>query len=158
MRQVNRPPVYIALATDVDVDRIVEIEQEAFSPPWTRGDFLSELEREDSFFIVAIEKAEEPSPCLGFAVVRQVGDDGELLKIAAFKGVRRCGVGDLLMNAVLGHASEKAFKSVFLEVRSSNAPAIALYEKHDFMPLRTRKDYYDNPTEDAVVMVNLLSR
>jgi len=148
---------YVALASEIDIERIFEIEQNAFSPPWTRGDFAAEINRDDSFFIVAVEKTEEPSPCLGFAVMRQVADDGELLKIAVCEQERRRSIGGLLMSAVLGQAEKKELSSVFLEVRVSNTAAIALYEKHGFKLLRTRKDYYNNPVEDAIVMVNILS-
>ena len=95
----------------------------------------------------------ESSHCiLGYAVLRQVGDDGELLKIAVDKQLRRKGVGALLMATVLEHAAEKAFESVFLEVRESNTAAIKLYEKYSFKVIRVRKDYYNDPVEDALIM------
>jgi len=131
--------------------------QEAISPNWTSDAFLSEMRKSDSFFLVALDDAmvdnETGSPrCMGFAVVRQVGDDGELLQIAVDKSARRSGIGSLLMEAVLDYAAKNAMHSIFLEVRSSNVAAITLYEKNGFEPVRTRKDYYDNPVEDALVM------
>jgi len=158
--------VKITLATKVDISQILEIEKEAFSPPWTHNALLNELSKDDSYFIIAKENTTklssivEPSPAcraqhtiLGFALMRQVGDDGELLKIATDKTARRKGVGDLLMTAVLDKAKSNAFPSVFLEVRSSNTAAIRLYEKHGFKTIRIRKDYYTDPIEDAVILV-----
>ena len=165
--------VKIRLASEEDISQIIEIEQEANMPPWTHGALLSELYNDESFFIVAVkdttepspcaatglsfftDKAEEPSPCFikGFALLRQVGDDGELLKIAVEKESRACGIGGLLMSAVLKHAAEKKHTSVFLEVRSGNTSAIRLYEKHGFRTVRVRKDYYCDPVEDAIVMI-----
>jgi len=130
------------------MERVFEIEREAISPPWSYEALLEELKREDSFFIVALDDA---AP-LAYAVLRRVGDDGELLRIATRKDSRRGGVGDLLMSAVLEYARENAFNSIFLEVRSGNTAAIGLYEKHGFSPVRVREEYYDNPIEDAVVM------
>jgi len=157
--------VNIRIATEEDISQILEIEQEAMMPPWTHGALLSEIYKEDSYFAVAVEdtadlsffveKAENLSPCFikGFAILRQVGDDGELLKIAVEKASRGCGVGGLLMSAVLGHAAGKKYTSVFLEVRKSNTDALRLYEKHGFKEVRIRKDYYIDPIEDAVIMV-----
>ena len=149
--------IKIAYASEKDVPRIVEIMQDAVSPIWTSDAFLSEMRKSDSFFLVALDDAvvenETGSPrCMGFAVVRQVGDDGELLQIAVDRSTRRCGIGSLLIAAVLDYSAKNALHSVFLEVRSSNVAAISLYEKNGFEPVRTRKDYYDNPTEDAIVM------
>ena len=146
-----------AYASVKDLQRILEIMQEAISPNWTSDAFLSEMRKSDSFFLVALDDAmvdnETGSPrCMGFAVVRQVGDDGELLQIAVDKSARRSGIGSLLMEAVLDYAAKNAMHSIFLEVRSSNVAAITLYEKNGFEPVRTRKDYYDNPVEDALVM------
>jgi len=150
--------IRIAYASENDVPRIVEIMQDAVSPIWTSDAFLSEMRKNDSLFLVALDDEivgiETGSPrCTGFAVVRQVGDDGELLQIAVDSSARRCGIGDSLMAAILEYAADNVLPSVFLEVRSSNSAAIGLYEKHGFKPVRTRKDYYDDPTEDAVVMV-----
>jgi len=135
------------------LERVLEIEQGAISPPWSSEALLDEMSRDDSYFVVAVNQAGEPSPCLvGFAFLRQVGDDGELLHIAVDTTSRGCGVGDALMSAVFKHATENALKSVFLEVRSSNNTAIRLYEKHGFSTVRIRKDYYDKPVEDALIM------
>ena len=143
--------VKIRLATEDDILRILEIEQEANSPPWTHGSFLSELYKDDSCFVVAVDSF-DTSTIVGFAILSQVGDDGELLKIAVEGTSRGCGVGDLLMISVLEYSVENTFKSIFLEVRKSNTPAINLYKKHGFKNVRTRKDYYDSPVEDAVIM------
>ena len=145
-------------ATENDISQILEIEREAISPPWTHGALLSEIYKDDSFFVVAANGANDSSLCpvLGFAVLRRVGDDGELLQIAVDRKARRIGVGSLLMADVLDYAEKSALKSVFLEVRRSNTAAIGLYKKHGFTSVRIRKDDYNDPVEDAVVMVKTL--
>ena len=151
--------IKIRLTALEDLSRIFEIEQEAMSPPWSYESFEEELSRTDSFFVVATGSTIEPPPCAdvprvcGYATVRQVGDDGELLKIAVDKTARGNGVGDLLMEAALDHTEENGFKAVFLEVRVGNIAATRLYEKHGFKSMRIRKDYYNEPFEDAIVMV-----
>jgi len=151
--------ISITLAIEDYIPQIYKIEREAISPPWTREDLLGEINKDDSHFIVAVKekKTDEPSPCLvGFAILRQVGDDGELLQIAVDKSSQRCGIGSLLMKASLKYAKENMLKSVFLEVRKGNETAVRLYQRHGFQSLRIRKSYFDNPTEDALIMVKAL--
>ena len=165
--------IRVAQATENDLPQVLEIMREAISPVWTSKALLSEIHKGDSHFIVAVDEAivdacavvgeaDEPTPCVtavvGFAVIRQVGTDGELLQIAVDKSARGRGVGDLLMGASLDYAKDNALDSVFLEVRGSNTAAVGLYEKHGFKPVRTRKDYYDSPVEDALVMTRGIVR
>ena len=140
--------VSVVLANEEDIGRILEIEAEAISPPWTHGALLGEIYRDDSFFAVA----SEDGVCQGFIILRCMADEGELLQIAVDKTARRRGIADLLTKAALRFADESTLKAVFLEVRKSNYAAIALYNKHGFCPVRVRKDYYCEPIEDAVVM------
>jgi len=143
-------------AAEADMPRILEIEREAISPPWTHGALLGEIYREDSFFAVAsgagAGDGSVPRAVIGFVVLRRMGDEGELLQVAVDKSARRGGAADALMAAALRFAEGHAMGSVFLEVRKGNEAALALYKKHGFEPVRTRKGYYSDPVEDAVVM------
>ena len=140
--------IRVLKAAEEYLPRILEIMRDAISPIWTESALLSEMQKAESYFIVAIDE----KTVVGFAVVRPVGDDGELLQIAVDKSVRRSGVGDLLMTAVLEYASINTLKSTLLEVRKGNEAAVRLYEKHGFKALRIRKDYYNDPIEDALIM------
>jgi len=150
--------IFTRLATEEDIPRIIEIENEAISPPWTHGSLLNEIYNDDSFCVIAVEaaeKAEEETArpdILGFAILRQVGDDAELLQIAVDRLARRGGVGNKLMEAVLDYAAEKGYLKVFLEVRCTNKAAVFLYKKHWFKSVRIRKGYYTDPIEDAYIM------
>jgi len=155
----------IRAAAEDDIPRILEIEREAISPPWSHGALLGEIYRERSLFAVAGESypvtdGEKPRTAFavneavnGFIILRQMGDEGELLQIAVDRAKRRRGTADLLIGAALQYAKDNELKSVYLEVRKSNEAAVALYKKHGFISVRQRKDYYSNPVEDAVVMV-----
>jgi len=164
--------ITITIAKEEHLPQILRILRETISPEWTYDAFLSEMQKSDSLFLVAVDETGEPSPCLqpplqfaapssteedytvvGFAVFRQVGDDGELLQIAVDGAVRRRGVGDSLMTTTLDYAKTNALNSVFLEVREGNVAAVRLYRKHGFEIVRVRKDYYNNPVEDALVMI-----
>jgi len=147
----------IKAAAEEYISGILAIEQEAIAPPWTHGALLGEIYRDDSFFAVAIASERTStigsSPIAGFVILRQMSEDeSELLQIAVDEASRRCGTADMLMGAALRFAEERSLKSIFLEVRKSNEAALALYKKHGFLPVRSRKDYYSDPIEDAVVM------
>jgi ribosomal-protein-alanine N-acetyltransferase len=141
--------IVIEAAAEEDISRILEIEHEAFSPPWTHGALLGIGDESERIKHVRI---------LGFIILRCMGDEGELLQIAVDKAARRRGVADALMGAALRFAGECSIGSVFLEVRKSNEAALRLYEKHGFRPVRLRKDYYSSPVEDAVVMARSMDR
>ena len=78
-------------------------------------------------------------------------DEGNLDNIAVAPAYRRQGVADALLSVVTGFGREHLSR-LMLEVRASNAPAIALYEKYGFAAVGRRKNYYDAPREDAVLM------
>ena len=158
---------YIRQAEEEDIERILEIERESISPPWTHGALLSEIYRDDSFVAVAVtarggsvavaeyEPRSVPpcSPIQGFVILRRVADEGELFQIAVGKAARRTGIADALMAAALRYAGKSSLRSIYLEVRKGNAAAFSLYKKHGFNQLRQRKDYYNDPVEDAIVMM-----
>ena len=141
--------ITISQATQDNLARISEIDRESISPPWSDTSFAAELENPDSIFLVAAEDGKT----LGFIILRRVSiDEGEVFRIAVDRSARQRAVGDMLMRAALQYASENALRTLYLEVRESNKAAIALYLKYGFVETGRRKDYYDNPTEDAFIM------
>ena len=116
--------------------------------PWSEGLFRDALECPDTVLLVA-EK--EDGTVLGYAVLSAVLDEGSLDNIAVAPHCRRRGVADALLSALTLFGRER-LSVLFLEVRASNYPAVALYEKHGFVPVGRRKDYYDAPREDAILM------
>lgn len=156
----DKTNIRIIQATEDDIPRISEIEQESNTPPWTHGSLLNELYNEDSFFIVADKQLQsdiqnesnQHYSIIGYALLRRIDNAGEILKVAVEKSHRRTGIGELLIKSCLDYAKNNSMESVILEVRKSNTPAIKLYDKHGFKPIRTRKDYYTNPLEDAIIM------
>ena len=141
-------------AGEPDLPRILEIDREAITPPWTELDMQSELKRTDSAFIAATEHG--GVSVAGFIVLRRVSvDEGEVFRIAVDKAARRRGLGGMLMRAALQYADENAIKTLYLEVRESNKAAIALYRNHGFVETGKRKDYYNDPVEDAIIMTRL---
>jgi len=143
--------IRIIRATQEHLPGILKIGQELISSAWTHDFLLNELANGDSKFYIAIKQGD--TSVLGFIIVRTVGDDGEILQIAVDKSKQRRGIGEFLIGAAVDYAAENNLESIFLEVRVSNTAAEGLYRKHGFETVRLRKDYYNDPVEDALVMV-----
>jgi ribosomal-protein-alanine N-acetyltransferase len=89
---------------------------------------------------------------VGFVAARQVADQAEILNIAVDRNFRRKGVATALLLAALDKFRRSAITTVFLELRDSNHPARALYERNGFVASGRRKSYYRDPDEDALCM------
>lgn len=130
------------------IPQIAAIEAACFSHPWSEAMLREELWN-DSAVIIAAEG--EDGTVLGYAGLQTVLDEGYINNVAVDERFRRQGVADELIAAFVRFGKAKlAFLT--LEVRASNAPAIALYEKHGFREAGRRKNYYDDPKEDAILM------
>ena len=140
-------------------DEIMRIQAETGLSFWSKDDYLSELEREDSIFKIARNADEN---VVGFALVRLLSgnsdaakisfDSSEILNIAVRNSFQKRGVGQMIFDEILLSLKEKNVKEIWLEVRASNANAIAFYRKNDFETHFERINYYQNPTENALVL------
>ncbi len=130
--------------TSADIPQICAIENECFgSEAWSESTFVSCINNE---FYKCLCVKEENDIC-GFAVFLDAADC-ELMDIATRKSSRQRGVARLL----LSHFFENCKVPAFLEVRRTNYPAISLYKSFGFEEIAVRKNYYQNPTEDAIIM------
>jgi ribosomal-protein-alanine N-acetyltransferase len=96
--------------------------------------------------------AEEDTHLVGFIVARQIGPEWEIENIAVTGAARRRGLGTRLLGEFMDLVRSRGGREIFLEVRESNLAARALYEKWAFLEAGRRKQYYDDPPEDAVVL------
>ncbi|MEE8550601.1 MAG: ribosomal protein S18-alanine N-acetyltransferase [Gemmatimonadota bacterium] len=131
-----------------DLEAVLDIERTAFTMPWSRHSFRNLLGRSDADLWVAIIEGS----VLGYAVVWYGGGDAELGNLAVAPVWRRQGLGRLLLDRVLKCARDRGSRRLFLEVRTSNRAAQALYAQRGFQPAGVRRRYYRAPAEDAVVM------
>lgn len=130
------------------IPQIAALERACFSRPWSEESLQGELWNESAVIIVA---EGEDGTVLGYAGLQTVLDEGYINNVAVDEKYRRQGIADELISAFVRFGRAKlAFLT--LEVRASNAPAIALYAKHGFAEVGRRKNYYDAPKEDAVLM------
>lgn len=134
------------------LDALVVLEQRCFSVPWTRAQLNAELPDAHHEFLLA-EAGEE---VLGYVGMMHVLDEGYISNVAVAPECRRQGIAKELIAALLQRAEALRLSFVTLEVRASNAPAIALYEGFGFVPVGRRRGYYDAPKEDAILMTTFL--
>lgn len=135
------------------LEEIAALEAACFSAPWTVEMLQEELFNTSASYIVA---EGEDGSVLGYAGVQVVLDEGYITNIAVREDCRRQGLGDALLDVFCRFgAANLAFLT--LEVRASNRPAIDLYLKHGFAQVGRRKDYYEKPREDAVLMTREFS-
>ena len=142
----------IVNAQEKDLDHLEELETACFSVPWTRDQLASQLPDDQHCFLAAVEN----DAVLGYVGMMYILDEGYISNVAVAPGQRRKGIGDALLNELMKRAEEYGLAFVTLEVRESNDPAIALYEKHGFQRVGLRKKYYDSPKEDAILMTKFL--
>lgn len=138
-----------------NVDQIAALERACFSHPWSRQMLLDELENLSSSFIAA---QTGDGTVLGYAGLTVVLDEGYINNIAVGEAYRRQGVASALLDVFLRFAEANALAFLTLEVRASNAPAIGLYTRHGFEQVGRRKNYYEDPKEDAILMTRYLKK
>ncbi len=130
---------------DADLPKISKIELECFSLPWT-ADMLKTQISDRHIFLVAVEKEE----ILGYIGLMKVLDEGHISNVAVAEKHRGNGIANELLNELLDRTKDLSFLT--LEVRESNEPAISLYKKFGFFPVGLRKNYYEKPKENALIM------
>jgi ribosomal-protein-alanine N-acetyltransferase len=149
--EVALPPgIQIRALRPSDVTAVVAIESEAFTTPWKSETFLGLLGRDSVELMVMTEGSDE---VVGYAVLWCIMEQGELANLAVAPARRGSGLGGHLLRGVLRIARDRGVKKLFLEVRASNRAALALYSGFGFGDVGLRKGYYDDPKEDARVML-----
>ncbi len=131
-----------------DVPFISRLEEETFSMPWSAESFLQMIEREDTEYFVA----EEDGHLLGGCGLLLIAGEGNITTVAVVPEARRRGVASGLLTYLMAEGDRAGLTAYTLEVRVSNAAAIGLYEKLGFISEGIRPNFYEKPTEDAVIM------
>lgn len=134
-----------------DFEVIKENLQTDFDEFWTASILKSELENENSKYIVAKENNE----IIGFAGIIITPIDVEITNIVTKKSNRKKGIGKLLLDKLIEMAKQTEFETISLEVNEKNEVAIHLYENSGFEKIGVRKKYY-NGTDNAIIMTKVL--
>jgi len=130
------------------VAQVAQLEKICFSDPWSERSIASELENKLAFWLVATEG----DTVAGYIGSQTVVGETDMMNVAVHPDFRRQGIAEALVNELVNSLKQMGSHCLTLEVRASNTPAIALYEKNGFSEIGRRKNYYRNPREDALIL------
>lgn len=137
-----------------NIKDVLKIQKESGLSFWSYLDYEKEISKEDSICKVAVKKNE----IIGFVVVHLLAgensfESAEIYNIAVKTKFRRKGVGQKLFDETIRDLKNQSISEVWLEVRKSNENALKFYQKNGFEKQSERKDYYQNPSEDALILL-----
>jgi [ribosomal protein S18]-alanine N-acetyltransferase len=167
----------IRAMTEADIVQVAQIERESFPSTWPATAYRRELANHLARYVVLVDRSHPPVSAseprrrslfdmfrrgisssettefiVGYVGVWLLVDQAHIVAIAVREEYRRRGLGELLLVEAIDLAFESGQESVTLEVRRSNVSAQALYEKYRFLKVGTRKRYYSDNHEDAIIM------
>ena len=131
-----------------DVERISQLEEETFSMTWSRDAFLEMIEKEDARYYVA----EADGEVVGGCGVLMIAGEGDITNVVIDKNYRNQGIGTKMLQYLIEDGYQNGLTAFTLEVRVSNESAIHVYEKLGFFSEGIRPNFYEKPTEDAMIM------
>lgn len=136
--------------TDRDIQAVAWLEEVSFSESWSENLIRLGLESKvDTYFVY-----EEGGRIVGYSVIRLLGDEGEIQRIAVAAQCRGRGIARKLMDTMVAFSRTRGVEILALEVRESNWQARRLYEAYGFRTEAVRAGYYRSPHEDALIMWN----
>ena len=134
--------------TEEYVNQVCVLEEEAFSMPWHKESFMEMIENKDACYLVGLLEGQVVSSC----GLRNIVGDGEITNVVTKSSERGKGIGEQMLLKLMEEGCNMGVEAFTLEVRKSNEPAIHLYEKLGFVTEGVRKNFYEEPTEDALIM------
>ncbi len=150
MHQNNPKSVIIERMSEEHLDKVVQIESDSFSIPWSKKSFEESLALDYTIFLVVM--LEDTKEIVGYIGIYKVFNEGDITNIAIDKKYRGMGIGTNLMLEAMNYIRKLEIKDLMLEVRKSNLVAQGLYEKVGFKSIGIRRNFYEKPLEDAVIM------
>ena len=130
------------------VSQVAALEKLCFADPWSEMSIASELQNLWSYWLVAVSD----DRVVGYIGSQSSIDEAEVMNVAVHPEHRRQGIAEDLICTLVEELKKRGIHALLLEVRATNAPAIALYEKLGFQQVGLRKNYYRNPKEDALIL------
>ena len=130
------------------VPQVAELERLCFSDPWSERSIAGELNNNLAHWLVSVEN----EVVTGYIGSQTVLGETDMMNVGVHPEQRRKGIAEALVTALVSDLKDKGSHCLTLEVRVSNVPAIALYEKMGFSQIGRRPKYYRNPREDALIL------
>lgn len=138
----------IRLMQQEDVEQVAALESACFSQPWSQNAFQEVLSTSYRLVFVAIDD----DIIVGECMLTDIAGEGEITNVAVHQDYRGRGIAKKLMSATLSEGKRREITDFTLEVRESNLTAIRLYESFGFVSEGVRKNFYDKPVENALIM------
>ncbi len=136
------------------LEAVAELERVCFTQPWSYKSLEEELDNDTAHFFVALSEGS----VVGYIGVYVVCESCFVTNVAVYPDFRRKGVGRALLKIAIMTADAMGTDFISLEVRKTNYPAISLYQSLGFEEMGLRKNFYRNPTEDALIMTKIFTR
>jgi ribosomal-protein-alanine N-acetyltransferase len=160
-RAVHIPgEIVILRMAEHDLLEVVEIEEQSGLSKWGWAAYYAEMQGTNRDLMLVARPSQssiiEYGPIAGYIIARETAGELHINNFAVRPAYRRRGIGGALLARVLDEARRRKASAAFLEVRSANRAAQALYEKSGFAAIARRANYYTEPQEDAVVMSLML--
>lgn len=144
----NIHDICIRRMTVNDLQEVARIEKDTFSLPWSQQGFEDSMMQENTCYLVVCKGKK----VVGYCGFLQVLDEADITNVAVDVTCRKCGIGEAMLLALLKTGEDRGVRAFTLEVRESNQAAIALYQKIGFETCGVRKNFYEHPKENAVIM------
>lgn len=140
--------VEISEMTPQDVPEVAALERQIFTMPWSENGFLSSLQSQDTLYLIARREGR----LLGYCGFLQSFDEADITNVAVAPEERGRGVAYEMLSELMQRGRERGVMRYTLEVRIGNAAAVHLYQKLGFISAGIRKNFYEKPREDALIM------
>lgn len=136
-----------------DLDKVLSIEVASSLTPWSKNMFLGEMLNPFAYcFIIKNEEHIEHRPIIGYICFRLIGDESELFNISVHPQYRRLGIGKKLMQFYMEFCNKMRIKTFYLDVNSTNHPALQLYQLFSYQAVKVRQKFYQGKY-DALLMM-----
>lgn len=134
------------------IEQLSALDEQLFSPDvWSPETFWSELAAPGRWYTIAVD-SQNPEIVLGYAGLAVNGPDADVQTVAVAPSTQGSGLGRRLLEALIAQASAQGARTLLLEVRADNDPAIALYHSSGFERIARRRGYYQPGNIDALIM------
>ena len=147
-REINVSDILISEMLPEDIPEVAALERQTFSVPWSENGFLTSLQSPDTLYLTARQEGR----LAGYCGLLQSFDEADIMNVAVAPELRDRGVGRRMLSELMDRGRKRGILRYTLEVRQSNAAALHLYEKLGFVSAGIRKNFYEKPTESAVIM------
>lgn len=141
--------ILIRKMEEYDLDRIMEIEKDCFTTPWSRESFLIEI---TTNLLARYIVAEVEGVVAGYGGIWMIAGEGHITNIAVETNYRKLGIGKKIVEGLINLSIAMGIESMTLEVRKSNISAQNLYKQYGFLSQGIRPNYYQDDNEDAIIM------